>query len=241
MPRTPSHRTPRYCTPLARSAAPRSAFSGRRATLINLGLASSIAVAAALGGVASGGSAGPQAEPSLALSSVSSAEVTADLTSGLDTQIGLARRHAADLRAGAARRHLVEQATARRTEQAAAAARTRLVAQAQRASRSRRAALLASDPRDIARAMLADRGEAGQFGCLDSLWTRESGWRVHDTNPSSGAYGIPQSLPAGKMASAGADWRDNPATQIRWGLGYIDGRYGSPCTAWAHSQAFNWY
>ena len=65
--------------------------------------------------------------------------------------------------------------------------------------------------------------------------------RYSATNPSSGAYGIPQSLPASKMASAGADWQTNPATQIAWGLGYIQGRYGSPCGAWAHSQAHNWY
>jgi len=80
-----------------------------------------------------------------------------------------------------------------------------------------------------------------QFRCLDLLWTRESGWRADAYNASSGAYGIPQSLPGSKMASAGADWRTNAATQIDWGLGYIDARYGSPCGAWAHSEAYNWY
>lgn len=80
-----------------------------------------------------------------------------------------------------------------------------------------------------------------QFRCLDLLWTRESGWRADAYNASSGAYGIPQSLPGSKMASAGADWRTNAATQINWGLGYIDARYGSPCAAWAHSEAVNWY
>jgi hypothetical protein len=80
-----------------------------------------------------------------------------------------------------------------------------------------------------------------QFRCLDLLWTRESSWRADAYNASSGAYGIPQSLPGSKMASAGADWRTNAATQIDWGLGYIDARYGSPCAAWAHSEAVNWY
>jgi hypothetical protein len=47
------------------------------------------------------------------------------------------------------------------------------------------------------------------------VWTRESGWNPYATNPLSGAYGIPQSLPAAKMASAGPDWQTNPATQIR--------------------------
>jgi hypothetical protein len=82
---------------------------------------------------------------------------------------------------------------------------------------------------------------ATQFSCLDKLWTLESGWSVTETNSSSGAYGIPQSLPGSKMASAGADWRTNPYTQIDWGLGYIHSRYGTPCAAWAHSLAHNWY
>jgi hypothetical protein len=90
--------------------------------------------------------------------------------------------------------------------------------------------------------MLSSYGwSSDQLGCLVSLWNRESSWRVDAENPSSGAYGIPQSLPGSKMASAGADWRTNPATQIRWGLGYIHDRYGSPCGAWAHSQATGWY
>jgi hypothetical protein len=80
-----------------------------------------------------------------------------------------------------------------------------------------------------------------QFSCLVKLWERESNWRWNATNKSSGAYGIPQSLPATKMAKAGADWRTNPETQVRWGIGYIDGRYGSPCAALAHSDENNWY
>jgi hypothetical protein len=99
-----------------------------------------------------------------------------------------------------------------------------------------------ADPRDIARALLAEFGFGqDQFGCLDSLYTRESNWRVNADNPTSSAYGIPQALPGSKMASAGADWATNPVTQIRWGLGYIEDRYGSPCGAWAHSQARGWY
>jgi hypothetical protein len=102
--------------------------------------------------------------------------------------------------------------------------------------------LRSADPRALARAMLAEFGfGADQFGCLESLWEKESGWDPSAENPSSGAYGIPQSLPGSKMASAGPDWAENPATQIRWGLGYIQGRYGSPCSAWGHSQSNNWY
>jgi hypothetical protein len=80
-----------------------------------------------------------------------------------------------------------------------------------------------------------------QFNCLVSLWNKESGWRVNAENSSSGAYGIPQALPGSKMATAGDDWQTNPATQIQWGLGYISGRYGTPCGAWAHSGDVGWY
>ncbi len=81
----------------------------------------------------------------------------------------------------------------------------------------------------------------GEYSCLVSLWNRESGWRVDAYNAGSGAYGIPQSLPGSKMASAGGDWRTNAATQINWGLGYIAARYGAPCGAWAHSESVGWY
>ena len=89
--------------------------------------------------------------------------------------------------------------------------------------------------------MLGSYGwSSSEFGCLVSLWNTESGWDVHASNPS-GAYGIPQALPGWKMASAGPDWQTDAATQIRWGLGYIKGTYGSPCGAWAHEQADGWY
>ena len=79
-----------------------------------------------------------------------------------------------------------------------------------------------------------------QFGCLDNMWTRESGWRYNAYN-ASGAYGIPQALPGSKMASSGADWQTNPATQINWGLGYIKSVYGTPCNAWAFWQSNGYY
>ena len=98
------------------------------------------------------------------------------------------------------------------------------------------------DPRDIAMSMLGGYGwSSDQFSCLDALWVSESDWDYTATNPSSGAYGIPQSLPGDKMATAGADWRTNPATQIEWGLTYIQASYGTPCGAWSFKQANNWY
>ncbi len=75
-----------------------------------------------------------------------------------------------------------------------------------------------------------------EFPCLEKLWTKESGWNHKASNSSSGAYGIPQSLPGSKMGSVAADWRTNPATQIKWGLGYIKGRYKTPCGAWTYFQ-----
>jgi hypothetical protein len=88
---------------------------------------------------------------------------------------------------------------------------------------------------------VAKRGWApSEFSCLVSLWNRESGWNTHAANPS-GAYGIPQALPGSKMATAGGDWQNSYETQITWGLGYIAGSYGSPCGAWGHSNAYNWY
>jgi hypothetical protein len=78
------------------------------------------------------------------------------------------------------------------------------------------------------------------FGCLVDIWNRESGWR-YDAENASGAYGIPQALPGSKMASAGADWQTDPATQIKWGLGYIKAIYGNPCSAWAFEEANGYY
>lgn len=99
-----------------------------------------------------------------------------------------------------------------------------------------------SEARALAKSMVLARGwEESQFVCLDKLWTKESNWRVKAENRSSGAYGIPQSLPGSKMGSVGSDWRTNAKTQITWGLKYISGRYGTPCDAWGHSQRKNWY
>jgi uncharacterized protein YabE (DUF348 family) len=94
----------------------------------------------------------------------------------------------------------------------------------------------------IARDLVAARGwDDAQYNCLVVLWDNESSWNVHASNPSTGAYGIPQALPGSKMASAGPDWQNNATTQIKWGLGYISERYGTPCGAWSYWQANGWY
>ncbi|MFI0450994.1 transglycosylase SLT domain-containing protein [Actinomadura sp. 6N118] len=95
----------------------------------------------------------------------------------------------------------------------------------------------------IAKSMLPSYGFTGkgEFGCLVKLWNKESGWNTYAQNPSSGAYGIAQALPGSKMASAGSDWRTNPRTQIKWGLGYIKSRYKTPCGAWGAFLDKGWY
>ncbi|GAA2464166.1 aggregation-promoting factor C-terminal-like domain-containing protein [Streptomyces lavendulocolor] len=80
-----------------------------------------------------------------------------------------------------------------------------------------------------------------QFQCFSNIVDHESTWNYRAQNPSSGAYGLVQALPGSKMASAGADWQTNPATQIKWGLNYMNERYGSPCGAWSFWQANHWY
>ena len=149
-------------------------------------------------------------------------------------QLELAARRAAARRAAAAR------AAARRA--AAQRAAQQQPAQQPAASSNPSSAQPSGSPQQIAMSMLGSFGwSSDQFGCLQSLWETESGWNPAASNPSTGAYGIPQALPGSKMASAGADWQTNPATQIRWGLGYIKQLYGSPCGAWAHEQGSGWY
>ena len=154
-----------------------------------------------------------------------------------------ARAQAARTRAASAARSAAR-ALHERQAQALASRRAAVHQAAQRATARRLAVkrtLTAGNqgsPKAYAKSLIAS---GAQYRCLVLLWTRESGWNHLADNPSSDAYGIPQSLPGSKMASAGADWRTNPATQIRWGLGYIRATYGTPCGAWAHSQAVGWY
>jgi hypothetical protein len=141
-----------------------------------------------------------------------------------------------------------EQAAAAAAAKAAAEAAAKAAAesQAQQSSSSGSRPGAPANPSEaqaIARDMMSAQYGWGedQFGCLVALWNKESGWNVYAENRSSGAYGIPQALPGSKMATAGSDWQTNPATQISWGLGYIAGRYGTPCAAWDTSERQGWY
>jgi hypothetical protein len=147
---------------------------------------------------------------------------------GLQHRIDVAAEQTAD-KAAAAKAAAAKAAEAKAAAAKAAAAKTA-------------AAEPSGSPRQIAEQTLRQFGwPSSQFSCLDPLWEHESGWQVTAENPSSGAYGIPQALSGPLMASAGPHWQTDAATQIRWGLTYIQGRYGSPCGAWAHEQADNWY
>lgn len=116
-------------------------------------------------------------------------------------------------------------------------------AAAQAAAAALAAANTVEGAKDTAREMASSEygWGADQFSCLESLWNKESGWDYQAYNASSGATGIPQALPGSKMASAGSDWQTNATTQIAWGLDYIDRAYGTPCSAWSHSQSTDWY
>ena len=165
----------------------------------------------------------------------------------LQWQQTLAASHAARL---AARKAALAKARAARLAAArAAASRARAAAARARAATmpSRSRTNLRYGTRAYSRwfasayAVVRYHWGVSQFKCLSTLWGRESGWNIHSYNASSGAYGIPQALPGYKMATAGSDWRTNPETQIKWGLGYIKGRYGSPCAALSHSYGYGWY
>jgi flagellar biosynthesis GTPase FlhF len=147
-----------------------------------------------------------------------------------------------------ARKAMQDQAALRRKAKNAALARYKALQKTDNKSRDERASRdaerkkISGTPKEIAMNLLPDHGwKSSQFSCLDSLWTKESRWKVSADNPTSTAYGIPQALPGNRMAAYGSDWRTNPVVQIKWGLDYIEDAYGSPCNAWAHSKAKGWY
>ena len=158
------------------------------------------------------------------------------LTSQTENLTGVAVAEAAEVD------RLAAEAEAARVAELAAAAAAAEAARVAAEAEALRQVNTPDGARAVARNMAANQfgwGD-GEFNCLNRLWQKESGWSYTAYNPS-GAHGIPQSLPGSKMSSAGADWQTNAATQIRWGLGYISGRYGSPCAAWSHSVNVGWY
>ncbi|MGY1454525.1 aggregation-promoting factor C-terminal-like domain-containing protein [Streptomyces sp. SS8] len=174
---------------------------------------------------------------------------TASLTQQADNAVAAADAAAKKAAEEAARKQAAKDAQAKReaAEKAAKAAeeaKKREEARQQAASRSaERTDFAVQSSYTVAevKAMAQQIVGAGQFQCFSNIVERESGWNYKAQNPSSGAYGLVQALPGSKMASAGADWQTNPATQIKWGLNYMNDRYGSPCGAWEFWQANHWY
>ncbi|MFC5718911.1 transglycosylase SLT domain-containing protein [Streptomyces gamaensis] len=182
--------------------------------------------------------------------------VTASLTQQADTQTQAADTAARQAAEEAARLQAAEDATAKK-EAADAAAKKEAEAKAAKEAKEREekdAAASRSAERDASaltakssystaeiKALAQQIVPADQFQCFSNIVNNESSWDYTATNASSGAYGLVQALPGSKMSSAGSDWRTNPATQIKWGLSYMNERYKSPCGAWSFWQANNWY
>lgn len=174
---------------------------------------------------------------------------TADLRGRLDAAKAQKAAEEEAARIAAEEAAAAEAAAKAAEEQAAAAAQRQSSSSGSRSSSAPAASAVASTgdnspgaAQQAASNMLGDFGWGqDQFSCLVSLWNKESGWNYQAYNRGSGAYGIPQALPGSKMSSAGGDWETSAVTQVRWGLGYISGRYGSPCGAWDHSQSVGWY
>ncbi|MEV5973840.1 transglycosylase SLT domain-containing protein [Streptomyces sp. NPDC051921] len=217
--------------------------------------ATAVTTVGAVVGVASGNAA--QADDNFE-ATAADATLLADIPAGQQAQVQVATlAEQADAQAAAAdsvaRKSAEEAARIQAAKDAEAkkeaadkAEKERKEAEAERASRSalRDASSFAaqgsysiSEVKAIARQMIP----GDQFQCFSNIVDHESGWNYTATNASSGAYGLVQALPGSKMSTAGADWRTNPATQIKWGLSYMNGRYGSPCGAWSFWQANHWY
>jgi hypothetical protein len=228
-----------------------------RISVRGLAVASATAVTTvgAVAGVASGS---PQAASSDGIEATAAdSTLLADIPGGGDTQaqtVSLTQQaDAQSIAADAAARKSAQEAARKQAAESAAAkkaAAEKKAADAKRAAEAR--ASRSSDRADLfgqqasytvaeVQAMARQIVGAGQYQCFSNIVSRESGWNYRATNAASGAYGLVQALPGSKMASAGADWRTNPATQIKWGLNYMNSRYGSPCGAWSFWQANHYY
>ena len=188
---------------------------------------------------------------------VASATLLADVPSGAHAQTvsdNFARQASAQqVSADAAAKKAAEEAARQKAaddaqakadadKAAKAAEEAKRKADQEAANRAAARTVLAAVPAGSVQAIAAGIiGDAHQFSCFSEIVKRESGWNYTATNASSGAYGLVQALPGSKMATAGADWRTNPATQIKWGLNYMNSRYGSPCGAWSFWQSHHWY
>jgi hypothetical protein len=222
-------------------------LTGKRSRIITIAAAGTLslsgivsAAATTLPNVASAAIRSPAATSSSVSVESPAFAHTAVITGGQ----GAARRGASQQRTSSNDVHLTSgiRESGHTREVAAAKPAATAAAKKAEATRATAKAAVTGSPQQVAERMLGQFGWSGsQFSCLNPLWAHESGWSVTASNPSSGAYGIAQALPGRKMASAGPDWQTNAATQIRWGLKYIQNIYGSPCAAWSHEESDGWY
>jgi hypothetical protein len=228
-------------------------MSTKRSRAITLATAGTLALATAISLTATlpGASSPAAASADAAYRSTTSQQATAPSSAnGVAQAVMFARmrsieaaRHQQELAAQQAAKAAAAKASAAKAAKAAKAAAAKAAA-TKKAQPARQAAAITptGSPEQVAERMLSQFGwSSGQFSCLQPLWEHESGWSVTAENPSSGAYGIPQSLPGDKMASAGADWQTDATTQIRWGLGYVKSVYGTPCAAWQNEVNLGYY
>ncbi|MCX4743352.1 MULTISPECIES: aggregation-promoting factor C-terminal-like domain-containing protein [Streptomyces] len=222
-----------------------------RISVRGFAVASATAVTAV--GSVVGVASGSVAQPNDAEATASDATLLADIPVGQQAQVQTAYlAQQADVQAivadegakkdaeAAARKAAAESAVAKK-EAAEKAAKERAEAKAKASRSAGDFPVQSSYSISQIQAMASQMVPSGQFQCFSNIVNHESSWNYQAVNPSSGAYGLFQALPAGKYASAGADWRTNPATQIKWGLNYMNERYGSPCDAWSFWQANHWY
>ncbi|MEU3279874.1 transglycosylase SLT domain-containing protein [Streptomyces antibioticus] len=222
-----------------------------RISVRGFAVASATAVTAV--GSVVGVASGSVAQPNDAEATASDATLLADIPVGQQAQVQTAHlAQQADVQAivadegakkdaeAAARKAAAESAVAKK-EAAEKAAKERAEAKAKASRSAGDFPVQSSYSISQIQAMASQMVPSGQFQCFSNIVNHESSWNYQAVNPSSGAYGLFQALPAGKYASAGADWRTNPATQIKWGLNYMNERYGSPCDAWSFWQANHWY
>jgi flagellar biosynthesis GTPase FlhF len=211
-------------------------------------------------GVASGSTAQPNDAETMAADSTLLADIpagqqaqvqTASLTQQADAQAIAADASAKKVAEETARKEAAKTAQKKReaaeAEAKAKAAKEKAEAEAAEAKSASATADASSfavqssytiaQIQSMARSMVS----SGQFQCFSNIVDHESSWNYRAVNASSGAYGLFQALPGSKMSSVGSDWQTNPATQIKWGLNYMNERYGSPCDAWSFWQANHWY
>ncbi|KUN34330.1 transglycosylase SLT domain-containing protein [Streptomyces longwoodensis] len=225
-----------------------------RISVRGFAVASATAVTAV--GSVVGVASGSTAQPNDAEATASDATLLADIPAGQQAQVQTAsltqqatfQAIAADETAKkdaeeAARKAAAETAIAKKeaAEQAEKAAKERAEAKVKASRSAGDFPVLSSYSVSQIQAMARQMVPSGQFQCFSNIVDHESSWNYRAVNASSGAYGLFQALPGSKMSSVGADWQTNPATQIKWGLNYMDSRYGSPCDAWNFWQANHWY